>query len=78
MLDPESPQIRIGHLRAAAHEAPITPADDAVLGAGAYDAAVELERAGELVRTPAGLAWRARRLAGRGRSRCAARAPTRS
>ncbi len=59
VLDPESPQIRIGHLRAAAHEAPITPADDAVLGDGAYDAAVELERAGELVRTPAGLAWRA-------------------
>ena len=59
VLDPESPQIRVGHLRAASHETPITPADDAVLGAGAYDAAVELERAGELVRTPAGLAWRA-------------------
>ncbi len=59
VLDPESPQIRIGHLRAAAHETPITPADDATLGAGAYDAAVELERAGELLRTPAGLAWRA-------------------
>jgi DEAD/DEAH box helicase domain-containing protein len=58
VLDPESPQIRVGHLRAAAHETPITPADDAVLGAGAYDAAVELEQAGELVRTPAGLAWR--------------------
>jgi DEAD/DEAH box helicase domain-containing protein len=58
VLDPESPQIRIGHLRAASHEIPITRADDAVLGAGAYDAAVELERAGELVRTPAGLAWR--------------------
>jgi DEAD/DEAH box helicase domain-containing protein len=58
VLDPESPQIRIGHLRAASHEIPITPADDAVLGAGAYDAAVELERAGELLRTPAGLAWR--------------------
>ena len=58
VLDPESPQIRIGHLRAAAHETPITPADDALLGAGAYDAAEELERAGELVRTPAGLAWR--------------------
>ncbi|MDX6525571.1 MAG: box helicase protein [Gaiellales bacterium] len=59
VLDPESPQIRVGHLRAAAHELPITPNDDGVLGAGAYDAAVELERAGELVRTPGGLAWRA-------------------
>jgi DEAD/DEAH box helicase domain-containing protein len=58
VLDPESPQIRIGHLRAAAYERPIVPADDAVLGAGAYDAACELECAGELVRTPAGLAWR--------------------
>jgi DEAD/DEAH box helicase domain-containing protein len=58
VLDPESPQIRIGHLRAAAHERPIVPADDDVLGAGAYEAACELERAGELVRTPAGLAWR--------------------
>jgi DEAD/DEAH box helicase domain-containing protein len=58
VLDPESPQIRVGHLRAAAHEMPITPDDDALLGAGAYDAAVELERSGELVRTPAGLAWR--------------------
>ena len=58
VLDPESPQIRIGHLRAAAFERPIVPEDDAVLGDGAYDAACELERAGELVRTPAGLAWR--------------------
>jgi DEAD/DEAH box helicase domain-containing protein len=58
VLDPESPQIRIGHLRAASLEAPLRQEDDAVLGAGAYDAAVELERAGELVRTPAGLAWR--------------------
>ena len=32
MLDPESPQIRIGHLRAAAFERPIVPEDDAVLG----------------------------------------------
>jgi DEAD/DEAH box helicase domain-containing protein len=58
VLDPESPQIRIGHLRAASHELPITPGDDEVLGAGAYDAALELVSTGELVKTPAGLAWR--------------------
>ena len=28
ILDPTNPEIRIGHLRAAAHELPLTPADD--------------------------------------------------
>ena len=35
ILDPTNPEIRIGHLRAAAHEIPLTEADDDVLGAGA-------------------------------------------
>ena len=58
ILDPTNPEIRIGHLRAAAHELPLTPSDDAVLGAGALSAAEALVEAGELVRTPGGLAWR--------------------
>jgi DEAD/DEAH box helicase domain-containing protein len=58
ILDPTNPEIRIGHLRAAAHELPLTPADDEVLGAGALSAAEALVEAGELVRTPGGLAWR--------------------
>ena len=58
ILDPTNPEIRIGHLRAAAHELPLTEADDDVLGAGALSAAAPLVEAGELLRTPAGLAWR--------------------
>ena len=33
ILDPTNPEIRIGHLRAAAHELPLTESDDDVLGA---------------------------------------------
>ena len=58
ILDPTNPEIRIGHLRAAAHELPLVPGDDDVLGAGALSAAEALVEAGELVRTPGGLAWR--------------------
>ncbi len=58
ILDPTNPEIRIGHLRAAAHELPLTPGDDALLGAGAMSEAEALVEAGELVRTPGGLAWR--------------------
>jgi DEAD/DEAH box helicase domain-containing protein len=58
ILDPTNPEIRIGHLRAAAHELPLTASDDDVLGAGALSAAEPLVEAGELLRTPAGLAWR--------------------
>ena len=58
ILDPTNPEIRIGHLRAAACELPLVPGDDDVLGDGALAAAEPLVEAGELVRTPAGLAWR--------------------
>jgi DEAD/DEAH box helicase domain-containing protein len=58
ILDPTSREIRIGHLRAAAEELPLTEQDDDVLGDGAYACAEELVAAGELVRTPGGLAWR--------------------
>jgi DEAD/DEAH box helicase domain-containing protein len=58
ILDPASREIRLGHLRAAAHEAPLTAGDDETLGEGAFAAAAELLAAGELVRGPAGLAWR--------------------
>ena len=67
ILDPTNPEIRIGHLRAAAHELPLTEADDAVLGAGALSAAEALVEAGELVRTPARAGLARRRLARRAR-----------
>ncbi len=58
IIDPTNPEIRIGHLRAAAHELPLVPADDELLGEGALEAAGALVASGELVRTPGGLAWR--------------------
>jgi DEAD/DEAH box helicase domain-containing protein len=58
ILDPTNPEIRVGHLRAAACELPLTDGDDELLGAGALAAAEALVEAGELVRTPGGLAWR--------------------
>jgi DEAD/DEAH box helicase domain-containing protein len=58
IMDAANPEIRLGHVRAAADEVPITPADDAVLGPGAHETALELAAAGELRPSPAGLVWR--------------------
>ena len=58
MLDPTSPEIRLGHLRAASYERPLTPGCDEQLGDGALAEAEALAEAGELLRTPAGLTWR--------------------
>ena len=58
IMDCTSPEIRLGHLRAAAHEVPLGPDADDLLGEGALAQAEELVVMGELVRTPAGLAWR--------------------
>ncbi len=58
IMDAANPEIRLGHVRAAADEVPITPADDAVLGPGAHETALELAAAGELLPSPAGLVWR--------------------
>jgi DEAD/DEAH box helicase domain-containing protein len=60
ILDHLSPEIRAGHLRCAAYEAPIAPRDDTVLGAGAHAAAVAAavaEPRGPLAVTPAGVAF---------------------
>ncbi len=56
ILDPESPAIRAAHIDCAAFEAPITPRDDAILGAGAH--ALAVERCGrDLVEGPSGVSW---------------------
>ena len=57
ILDHASNEIRDLHLACAAYEAPITEADDAILGAGAYAAAVRLTEYGDLRVTPAGVVW---------------------
>ena len=57
ILDHASAEIRDLHLACAAYEAPITEADDAILGAGAYAAAVRLTEFGDLRVTPAGVVW---------------------
>jgi DEAD/DEAH box helicase domain-containing protein len=57
ILDHASPEIHRAHLECAAYEAPITEADDAILGAGAYAAALRLVEAGDLKVTPGGIAW---------------------
>ena len=48
IIDPDSPEIRAGHLLCAAHEAPITEDDAQFLGADVLDAAAELALAGLL------------------------------
>ncbi len=61
LLDHAAPDVRHGHLLCAAYEAPIREADDAILGAGAYAAALRLTEGGELAVTPAGIAHTGRR-----------------
>ncbi len=57
ILDHASPEIRRLHLACAAYEAPITEADDAILGPGAYAAALRLAEQGDLRVTAAGVTW---------------------
>ena len=54
LLDPASPRILAGHVRAAAFEAPIDEADVPILGQAALDLAAADP---ELRRTPAGYVW---------------------
>jgi DEAD/DEAH box helicase domain-containing protein len=48
ILDPESPEIYAEHLVCAAHEAPLSEADEEILGAGWLEHAQELTKAGFL------------------------------
>ncbi len=57
ILDHASPEIRRLHLACAAYEAPITEADDAILGGGAYAEALRMAEQGDLRVTAAGVAW---------------------
>jgi DEAD/DEAH box helicase domain-containing protein len=57
ILDHASPQIRRAHLACAAFEAPVTEADDAILGPGAYATALQMTESGDLRVTPGGIAW---------------------
>ena len=78
ILDPTNPEIRVGHLRAAAHELPLTASDDDVLGDGALSAAEALVR-GRRARAHARRPRLARRRARPpGRSPCARARWTRS
>jgi DEAD/DEAH box helicase domain-containing protein len=57
ILDHASPEIRRLHLACAAYEGPITEADDAILGAGAYAEALRMAEQGDLRVTAAGVTW---------------------
>ena len=57
ILDPSNPEIRSSHLACAAHEAPITERDDAILGAGTYDQAAAETWSRPLALTARGIAW---------------------
>ncbi|MCC6224374.1 MAG: DEAD/DEAH box helicase [Thermoleophilia bacterium] len=57
ILDHTSRRVLDGHVRAAAFEAPISPADRGLLGDAALDRAEALAGTGELRRTPAGYVW---------------------
>ena len=57
ILDHASPEIRRLHLACAAYEAPITEADDAILGGGAYAEALRMAEQGDLRVTAAGVTW---------------------
>ncbi len=57
ILDHASVEIRRLHLACAAYEAPITEADDAILGSGAYAKALRLAEQGDLRVTAAGVTW---------------------
>jgi DEAD/DEAH box helicase domain-containing protein len=60
ILDHANPRILDAHVRAAAFEAPIEPADAGVLGNAALERAEALAAAGELTRTPVGFAYAGR------------------
>ena len=57
ILDHASPEIRRLHLACAAYEGPITEADDAILGGGAYAEALRMAEQGDLRVTAAGVTW---------------------
>ena len=78
VLDPESPQIRLGHLRAAAHETPLSVGRRRGARRGRLRGGARA-RAGRRARAHAGRARLARRpTRPRHACRCAVRAPTRS
>jgi DEAD/DEAH box helicase domain-containing protein len=54
IIDPQSPEIYGWHLLCAAHEAPLSPGDAAILGEGWETAASQLAEAGELRERPTG------------------------
>jgi len=68
ILDHANPRVLAGHVRAAAYEAPLTSADEELLGPAALETAA---RDPELRQSPAGIVWA-------GREQPAARVPLRS